>query len=235
MCDAVTTIRAGQESVALPRLRLRPNRPGPESQLVQDFLRNLRFAPARNRKVTVFQEPWLGGACPDIVLVIWNPSVTKRWRSERKQIQRNDLRVVHHLASRGPQTESQLSEVLGLQCQRPLERLYRAGLILRSDIYWHARPMPTIFATLAIIAIEAKISNWKAAIQQALLNTWFASDSYILLPSKPLKDGIFAEASAQGIGVLEDASPLPIFRTTMSPRSYVSWELNEWTWQLSLT
>lgn len=235
MVASALTVHLDQGSTGLPRLRFRPSRPGPESQLVQDFLRKLQFTPTQYRNVTIFQEPWLGGGCPDVVLVIWNPAVARRWRPERRKIERDDLRVVHHLVGAGLQTESQLSQSLGLQCHRSLDRLHRAGLISKRGIGWRAKPLPSIFATRAIIAVEAKMSNWKGAIQQALLNTWFASDSYILLPTRTRKENIFAEARAQGVGVLDGAPKLTTWRTSMTPRSYISWELNEWAWQLSLT
>lgn len=55
-----------------------------------------------------------------------------------------------------------------------------------------------------IIAIEAKLTNWKNALQQAYRNTCFAHFSYVLLPSNKLTPAIKSEVefTKRNVGLL---------------------------------
>ena len=92
--------------------------------------------------------------------------------------------------------------------------------------------MSKIFALRKIVAVEAKIANWKRAIEQAINNTWFASHSYVLMPSLKNIEDVVSVSSQFGIGVIiqesdsnsivSQAKPLEI------PSSIGSWLFNEW-------
>jgi hypothetical protein len=100
---------------------------------------------------------------------------------------------------------------------------------------WEPRALSRIFAVRAIIAIEAKISEWRAAVQRVFLNTWFASSSYVLVPHIPRRSNLLNHASSRGVGVLSlenSAQKLPV-SSSMPPRSYASWLFNEWAWKAS--
>jgi hypothetical protein len=105
----------------------------------------------------------------------------------------------------------------------------------RRDL-WSSRPLRECFAVKRIVAVEAKIGDWQAALKQASLNTWFASASYILLPRLPRTDKIATEALRLGVGIwihkdslIEHAPTVP----EKLPRSYASWMFNEWAWRTS--
>ena len=185
-------------------------------------------------RITVFKELKLNGTYPDIVLVAWRPSVTCTWNSERKNVKAHDLRLLHHLVARGRQPESDMLRLFGAGYKARVERLQRADLILQVRDGWRAKPLSLIFATVAIVAIEAKMSAWSTAVQQAFLNTCFASDSYVLVPGSHTKGKLASVASAHGIGVLTADSSLSFRRSRMLPRSYASWQLNEWAWRASI-
>ena len=55
----------------------------------------------------------------------------------------------------------------------------------------------------SVIAIEAKLRDWRGALQQAYRNTSFASESYILMPlaavSRALANAV--EFSRRGVGI----------------------------------
>ncbi len=59
-----------------------------------------------------------------------------------------------------------------------------------------------------IIAFEAKISALSKAIEQAHLNTWFASESYVLTTNGRRRDHIIQKARKHGIGVWPHPSEL---------------------------
>lgn len=84
-----------------------------------------------------------------------------------------------------------------------------------------------------MIAVEAKIDEWKAALEQAHLNTWFASESCVLVPRVPRNSELLRTAQELGVRVLARESdqwdiPDPI---RSGPRSYVSWLFNDWAWR----
>lgn len=54
-----------------------------------------------------------------------------------------------------------------------------------------------------VIAIEAKLSDWREALQQAYRNTSFACESYILMPSAPAQRAAehALEFDRHGVGI----------------------------------
>jgi hypothetical protein len=94
------------------------------------------------------------------------------------------------------------------------------------------RPLREIFVARRIIAIEAKIRDWRRAIEQARANSWFASHSFILLPGERFTAHVAEDASAAGVGVLTfDGSTVSVQVRSAEhplPTSYGSWLFNEW-------
>ena len=80
----------------------RQARPGPEANLVEQFLLDLPFDTQRNCRVTVFREPRLQSGFPDLVAVLWHEPTTRLWDEARAGISADDVRLVHLLASHGP-------------------------------------------------------------------------------------------------------------------------------------
>ena len=63
--------------------------------------------------------------------------------------------------------------------EKCLTSLYEKGIVIASkDKFWVAPILPEI------ITIEAKVSNWKGAFQQAARNLIFSHRSFIALPDK---------------------------------------------------
>jgi hypothetical protein len=59
-----------------------------------------------------------------------------------------------------------------------------------------------LFDGATLVAIEAKVSDWKRGIAQAALNRFFADHSYVAVPSARVAEGVIAEARRHGVGVL---------------------------------
>jgi hypothetical protein len=59
-----------------------------------------------------------------------------------------------------------------------------------------------LYADGSILAIEAKLFDWRRALGQARLNTYYADRSYIALWQAQITDGIVIEASRHGVGVI---------------------------------
>ena len=111
-------------------------------------------------------------------------------------------------------------------------RLNDAAMIRRRGAALTPCALRSSFATSQIIAVEAKVGKWTEVLNQALLNTWFASKSYVLVPHLPSKSQL-ADAERLGIGVcsLDNRKPIGAASKSRLPRSYASWVLNDWAWK----
>lgn len=215
--------------------RFRRTRMGPELDLVDAFLQNIPLHIPRGCLATVFREPRIESGFPDLVIVVWRESIAREWNTSREHLEPNDLRVmqfIHH-AQRVQQDE--LLWRFGNRVTRSIERLVQAEMIRPSGKSWLPYSLRRLFAAVKIIAIEAKIGKWTDVLNQAQLNTWFASKSYVLVPNRPTPSQ-FAYAQQRGIGVCsigESKVHEVESESTDLPRSYASWVFNDWAWRSS--
>lgn len=212
----------------------RQNVDGPEGELIDWFLRQNAIRTPRGCRTTLVREPRLESGFPDLVVVIWHQATAESWSNERATLSSAEIRVLHFLAQNGPTTEKQLSSIFVRDLSSRLECLLDAGTVHRTRSHWVARPLSKIFAIRRLIAIEAKLSQWAEVLQQAQLNTWFATESYVLIPKLPKNVGFSHIARSSGIGVwTKDQGEVYSAPTNGDclPRSYASWMFNEWVWQ----
>jgi len=210
----------------------RPRRLGPEEELLDWFLSELPIKISAGCDVVAFREPRLASGFPDLVIVIWDGRRAERWRQERATLAPVDLQLAHYLYLIGPSTQQRLRRVFGRPMGGSIERLNAAGILRARGAKWLLRPLPTIFAAREIIAVEAKMSEWRGALMQAALNTWFASSSYVLVPDVPRRSSLLERAKKLGIGVwTKDFKAAQPTKTDQLPRSYASWLFNEWAWR----
>lgn len=208
---------------------------GPELELVHDYLSSHLPPPPRGQVLTVFLEPEIESGFPDLVAVYWSERVASYWSACRTQLTADDIRVAHFLATVGTGDSETLRHFFRSRVSATLERLHAADIIRRSGEGWRARPLGSIFAVRRLIAIEAKVTNPREGLQQAILNTWFASESYLLLPKLPQRSDLSDVAAKFGVGVTERGRPLHRCgvraRRQQIPLSYASWLFNEWAWR----
>lgn len=207
---------------------------GPECELVDWFLGQNPIPAPRGCRTTMFREPRLESGFPDLVAVIWHQKTANNWCEARAELTAADIRVLHYLAHHGPCTQEELSAIFVERLPSRLERLLDAETVRRTSSRWYARPLSQIFAVRRLVAVEAKLSQWTAVLEQAQLNTWFASESYVLIPKLPRAESFSDSARLHGIGIwtqehgeVHSASHLG----ERLPRSYASWLFNEWVWQ----
>jgi hypothetical protein len=139
------------------------------------------FTPPRGSRTTLFPEPRLVSGLPDLVAVTWHVPTTERWTGARHALSTSDLRLVQLLVSHGETTEKELRELAGRDALRAIVRLEAAGLVVKREGAWRVRRLKDAFAVRGIVAFEAKITDWANALAQARQNTWFASESYVLV------------------------------------------------------
>ena len=208
---------------------------GPEQELVERFIPAMPLMHAPDSRVTVLREPRLESGFPDLVIVVWRAARTRNWGEPRLALVRDDLRLMHYVFQRRRATHSELEDTFGNRFARSsLKRLCEAGLVRPSGRAWFPCALERAFAATKIVAVEAKIGKWPDVLQQARLNTWFASKSYVLVPR--VSEEQVAEAQKLGIGVLspEQAGIREWCAATAPlPRSYASWFVNDLAWRAS--
>jgi len=218
-------------------LVVRPMRRGPEADLILRFVdaetHSLR---GKRRSYAVFQEPQLDTGFPDIVVVGFDPRVFDRWHRDRDHLTTVDLKVIQHLHLVGGADADQIEVQLGLDSKvlvRSLERLLAAGLVRWAARHWVPRSLRSAYGISSIQAIEAKMRNWRDALEQAEMNRWFASESYVLSPIQKPTDRVVAASQSLGVGIYTmpaGTAPKRLTRAkkTPLPACYASWLFNEW-------
>lgn len=219
----------------LGSLSLRTPTKGAEYKMVEEYVYSALFAPEVGKEKIFFLEPQVDSTFPDIVVVYFESEIAKEWSQKRAKLNKLDVRVLHYVFLEKAVEQAKLKLVFPGGFSKSLRRLLDADLVDYEEETWRVRPLQEIFAVQRLIAIEAKIKNWQGGLQQAFNNTWFASESYLLLPSIPKASNLVQDAKHLGVGLLTSqcsflCSKLPS-KINQLPTSYASWLFNEWAWQ----
>lgn len=208
---------------------------GPELDLVNDLISAMPLTHAPDSRVTALREPALESGFPDLVIVVWRHARTTGWNESRMALVIEDLRLMHYVFQRRRASRTELDDYFGSRfARRSISRLQDAGLVRPAGRSWFPCAIGRAFAATKIIAIEAKIGKWAEVLNQARLNTWFASKSYVLVPR--VSEEQVREAQGLGIGVLcprQDGIREWGASTVTLPRSYASWVVNDLVWRAS--
>lgn len=215
--------------MATALLRQSSPRPGPELDLIDRALSCGLPIGYRGEKI-LLREPELPTGRPDVVVIFPRTQASL----PRTPLDTQHLKVLHEIWASSGLHESALQIALGLTSRKLsniLSKLEQAEVIIRRGNFISSRSIDSVFGIRGIIAIEAKIKNWKAAIRQARTNLWFASESYILLPKRRDWGELVRHARRSGIGILcqieeEVRQVAPALRAQI-PSSYGSWLFTE--------
>lgn len=230
-------ISHSQQEVPFKHLELRMRKPtyGPEMKLIDNYIESYLPEPPHGQALTIFVEPKVDSSFPDVVAVYWRTSTASRWNFLREQVCKTDLQVLHYLVLSGVVQGKQVADFFPPAALASLERLQNFGLASEVEGAWQSESLHEIFAIDRLIAIEAKMTEWRIGLRQAARNTWFASESYLLLPSLPRSGQIMQEAKRYGVGIITERKSLDqaeaVARPEHIPRSYASWLFNEWVWR----
>ena len=218
----------------LESMRFRSSPSGPETSLIDWFVETNPVPVGNGFEATLFREPKLESGCPDLVAVVWNRAATERWNPARADLTKQDLQLLQVLVYRGPVQLSELQAIRTRPVEKHLQRLARANMIEETKAGWQSRPLREIFAATRIIAIEAKMADWRRGLEQAANNKWFASCSFLLMPRVARSSRLWAEAASLGVGIwTKDAIEWQVPAPRALPRSYASWVLHECAWRQS--
>jgi len=209
---------------------------GPESALVDAYITHRPEQDRRYLRTTVFREPRIATGFPDLVIAHWRPTAFRGWREERAALRETDIRVLHFLYGvdgADIETLCRMVDPMADRLAHSLERLSLARLVRFQCGKWTPRRLHAVFGIKELIAIEAKVHDWRAALEQARANQWFASRSYVLLPQSVVSDRVRDQAGAYGVGVIarsEEGNTMESLSAARNaiPLSYASWLFNEW-------
>ncbi len=219
-------------------LRLRRSVEGPEKRLVETFrgLFEKKVRTPRNCTLTFFQEPKLPSGFPDLVAVIWHVPTVMNWSDYRADLQREDHRLAQMLCFRGSSSVGELEQYYQHSPVPGLRRLLKAKVVSEYEGRWQLESLSESFAVRKILSFEAKISSWTNVLEQASVNRWFSSESYVLVPDSLCTSERCSEAKTFGVGVWTERDSGIARRSAAQfheqPLSYASWLFNDWIWRI---
>src|SRR5947209_6695628 len=165
------TVSDSQAGTGEIGIRFRQSRSGPEEDLVRDFLERFTVKVRNGFQVTFFKEPQIESGAPDLVGVIWRTATAEKWNEARLLLQPFDIRVMHYLAQHDNIDRASLERVFdNTRLKNALAKLEAAEMVRPHRHTITPRPLSRLYAARHIFAIEAKITKWRAALNQAFLN-----------------------------------------------------------------
>lgn len=178
--------------------RFRQSPEGPEQALeaaVSASAWDLIRAPRRTRWAGA--HPTIGAGLPDLVLVAWRGS-----RIPRRALELADADLFAYLRGVARVRPTTLAARLRIPAHRVQERLSLLRTLQavkrHGDSYSISPRWRDILAE--VVTIEAKVSKWRDALQQARRNRLFAHRSYVALPER-LTPRVSADPQFLGSGV----------------------------------
>ncbi|MGA7741091.1 MAG: hypothetical protein WCE40_04565 [Polyangia bacterium] len=182
----------------------------------------------------LLREPELPTGCPDVV-ALFRSGLPLSVPAARRRLTPRHFQLLQHLYEVKEAEVDRLADLLAVTDRLLailVQDLAGAALVRVSDSRVRPTPLASVFGVNRIVAIEAKMTDWRTAITQASANTWFASESYVLLPYRSCVTNIAVEAERQGVGLLlfdgrVTECPVPA-KAREIPASFGSWLLNEW-------
>lgn len=206
----------------------RPTR-GPEIELTRAYIEFLPDPPVGQR-VEVFVEPRLPAGFPDLVAVYWDEEAAAGVRVTDLKV--NEVRLLHHLSQVGCAKKKDVEALFGAALRGALATLIGADLVHATSGDYEAAPLNQTFAVRRLVSIEAKVRDWRRGLEQAVRNTWFASESYLLVDCVSEGSPVGPAAAREGIGLVTARRPLarPIVSAQPDelPKSYAAWLFNQW-------
>lgn len=222
----------------IPQIGLKIRKPtkGPEWELVQNFVDyKVSSFNKRIHNLAIFIEPMLDTGFPDLVLVEYDAKSFDNWTDSRLSLQINDLKIFQHILHTGGTNSETIETQLGLESKyvlRSVEKLLDCGIIRRYARKWKVVNFRQNFGVRKIAAIEAKLNNWGTVFEQAQLNKWFSSESYVLSPVSRPSDRILSQSEKLGIGIYslnsKGVKKIMASKVEPFPSCYGSLLFNEW-------
>jgi len=177
-----------------------------EAQLCEVLVAGLLDALGWSRTAAMLSEVQVGAVIPDLVLVD-----SRRVGTSPCALTGFDTWIVADLLRSRARRVKTLSDRLFAEPEkttRAVARLERLGLVDRPSKATFSIREGSFPRDAEVIAVEAKLSRWREAIDQATAYRRFANRSYVALPRETLErsKGIVPTCRSRGLGVLAVSS-----------------------------
>ncbi len=213
---------------------------GEEYDMVNRFVSHVvrHYDGLRKKNAVIFLEPQVETGYPDIVIAEFYSFPSDKY-SIRGKLNICDLKILFHIQQNKRLSVAQLTNDLGFstkETMKSISKLSDGGLVhlSKKKTYVRSAALHNYYTIKKLISIEAKLDKWSEAIRQAEYNTWFASESYILLNKEKCNESIRAKCHDKGIGIiLVNGRIRKILRSGSQryPSSYASLQFNEWVYK----
>lgn len=209
-----------------------------ELSFLKEFLASSFFADINKNhkyKASIIQEPYTGFGYADLVCLIWDQSIRNKWSDKRNQLDITDIKILHHLYNvKIFKEKSEITKELGYslrKANKSVGKLLEAELvIINKQNKIKIKNLKEIFFIKEIISIEAKLHNWKRALEQSVNNTYFSSQSYTLFPDKIITKRLLEEYINTDVGIISFEKSYRVIKKPKRrtiPSSMSSWFFNE--------
>ena len=208
-----------------------------EFKFLNKFLDSGYFDKFNNNNFTLIQEPFTEVGFADLVCVSWRKPLNDFWTENRNKLTKDDIKILHHLYNCSLfKSSEEIVRELGFserEVEKILFRLYDANLIVENvnKNRVKIKPLRDIFFIREIIAIEAKLKDWKGALRQSLNNISFASKSFSLLPETTINKHLLDYYKRTDVGLLSfNSTCREVVKPKRSkiPTNITSWYFNEY-------
>jgi len=204
-----------------------------ELSFLKEFLASSFFTDINENheyEVSIIQEPYTGFGYADLVCIIWDQSIRNKWSDKRNQLNTTDIKILHHLYNvKLFKEKSEITKELGFNLRKV--KLLEAELVtMNKQNKIKIKLTKEIFFIKEIISIEAKLHNWKRALEQSVNNTYFSSQSYTLFPDKIITKRLLEEYINTDVGIISFEKYYRVIKKPKRrtiPSSMSSWFFNE--------
>lgn len=230
------TVYDRSTSDRLPRVGFRHPTSGPENTLVDWLLEAMPFTALPGYKATIFREPQVKSAFPDLIIAWWKAGKATKRSKSLTELSHDELRLLHFFATQsGKSVAVEEMNVLNIRRRATSLRLLSERGFIRSTrmgLWRLASKLDDMFAVKKIVTVEAKMHANERLFEQAIGNTWFSCESYVVLPRAP-SVSMIERAKHLGLGVItqEDGrllKPLRAGGRSSRQKSYGAWLINQW-------
>lgn len=201
--------------------------------LSSGFFENINQNP--NYEVSLIQEPYTGYGYADLVCIIWDKTIQSKWNETRNSLEIKDVKILHHLYNcKIYKNVSNIVNDLGFNEKAvygSVDKLLNARLIqANKENKIKIKPINEIFYVKEIISIEAKLHDWKRALEQSMNNIYFSSKSFTLFPDKIITDNLINKYCSTDVGIISFEKKYKILKKPKRqtiPSTLCSWFFNE--------
>lgn len=213
-------------------------KPTQEYSFLTNFINSRYFDKYQNSDLyeyTLIQEPFTGIGYPDLVCVIWEKTLLSYWNRERNDLKKDDMKILHYLYTTreklDPEEISKKTFFPMKKVEKSILRLLASNVIKETNLKFSISSMKKVFFIKDIISIEAKLYDWRRALDQARYNCLFSSNSFVLFPPKTINENMLCAYENSEVGIISFEESYRIVKRAKRkriPSTIHSWQFNEY-------